>query len=226
MRQIFTLFALIVATGLTAQYTVTTTVQPGDPSSTRIPLYFDVTNDSQDFQEFFWDVKRTAGTPDDWDFSVCDTNLCYGWGEETCPCTDPSELAPGQTYTFTIYVNPNGIVGDHDVEFRILQTCGDENSLMSSTIQSFSIQEPTSTSDIYMSSILLYPNPVINSFRISDDANITAVSIFNVVGKEITTYSHKVGGSYDVTNLEKGIYLVRMMDKEQEVVKVIRMTKE
>lgn len=58
----------------------------------------------------------------------------------------------------------------------------------------------------------LSPNPTKDSFKIKSQEIITDITIFNVLGKEVNKFSKQA--SYSVSNLSKGVYLVRVRTKK------------
>ena len=54
--------------------------------------------------------------------------------------------------------------------------------------------------------------------------NVAKVGIFNIVGKEVRSYRHNPGNTYEIDDLSRGIYIVRMLDAE-ETIKSIRLSK-
>lgn len=72
---------------------------------------------------------------------------------------------------------------------------------------------------------LIYPNPTFDSFSIKNDEQVAGVSVFNIIGKEVLTEKHHSGIEHNVSELKRGIYLVRLKDENDEVLKVIRLTK-
>ena len=62
------------------------------------------------------------------------------------------------------------------------------------------------------SSIVIYPNPTFDTFEVTEDSNVKSIAIYNIIGKEVLTVSHTTGQFHDVSFLNEGIYLVRMLD--------------
>jgi hypothetical protein len=223
----YTLAFMLLTTGLFGQLKVESGAVKGKSTSERVALYFTVTNTSDQEQTFYWDLERSAQMPSDWELSVCDTNTCYDWGSESCPCDEPAKLAPGEEYTFIVNVDPNGIEANYGVDFRLLDKCEDSKVLDSGKLtynisNAVTSEKPKSTS----SSIVIYPNPTFDTFEVTEDSAIKTIAIYNIVGKKVMSVEHRAGQLHDVTTLDEGIYLVRMLDATNEVVKVIRMTKE
>ena len=73
--------------------------------------------------------------------------------------------------------------------------------------------------------IKVFPNPAINYFEIAEDEGIHKIGVFSLIGKNVMTADHQAGKRYDVSEFRTGIYLVRLMDKDGEVIKVVRLSK-
>ena len=188
-------------------------------------VFFTVANVSDETSEFYWDLVKADGLPIDWEFKVCDTNTCYDWGQSQ-PCDAPSQIPANSSYTFYVYLKPNDIKGEHNLTFRILAACDSDSELLAETTISWKVQGSVSAQEELSSSdIIIYPNPTTDRFEVSDDSNISELVIFNIVGKQVLADSHRKGQIHDISVLQKGIYLVRMLDDSHKILKVIRLTK-
>jgi len=229
------LFSLLFSslTGFSQLVMVDATELSGDIQQASIGSTFEVTNSGSETAQFYWDLVRPADMPAEWEFTVCDAVLCLPEGVESSLCDDPSlinVLDPGQTISYyKVSLNTNGIAGNHPVEFRLTSVCGDvtQADVLATQTITFSVSGGSSTESLLdVNSILIYPNPTSDRFQINEDTDITNISIYNIVGKQIASDSHFAGKSHDISDLDKGIYLVRMLDAAQDVVKVLRLTKE
>ena len=79
--------------------------------------------------------------------------------------------------------------------------------------------------EIDVEAIKVFPNPTINYFEIAEDEGIHKIGVFSLIGKNVMTADHRPGKRYDVSEFRNGIYLVRLMDKDGEVIKVVRLSK-
>jgi len=79
----------------------------------------------------------------------------------------------------------------------------------------FGNQESTlSTEDVlFDNNFAIYPNPTSKSFSISKE--VTEISVFDITGKEVKKFNKKniETNIYYISNLNKGIYFVRIQDK-------------
>jgi hypothetical protein len=73
--------------------------------------------------------------------------------------------------------------------------------------------------------IKVYPNPVVDNLRVSDNNDIDQVQIFNLVGKTVKSYDYLKGRNYYVGDLPKGIYLVQFSDRKSKTIVTKRISK-
>ena len=73
--------------------------------------------------------------------------------------------------------------------------------------------------------ISIYPNPTVDVFNINSGEPVGKVEIFNIIGKKIKVLKNIHSNSFDVSDLRNGIYLVRIFNKHNKVLKVIRLGK-
>lgn len=74
--------------------------------------------------------------------------------------------------------------------------------------------------------IRIFPNPTTDFFSVKNDDNLETIVIYNIVGKEVKRISHVAGNKYDIGFLQNGIYIVRLYDDSNKVLKVLRLNKE
>jgi len=192
---------------------------------------FSVKNTGTTEAVFSWEFVRPDEVPTNWKFTICDSKLCYGEGDEkpTCEPDKLNILSPGQAYDFyKVTLNPDSTAGEHTVTFRLIDDCNSTNPEPLGEVNiTFNAAGDSSVSDdIDNNNILLYPNPVNDFFHISSDENVASIAMYNIVGRHIQSEVHRTGQSHDVSNLDKGLYLVRILDRNQKTLKVIRLTKE
>ncbi len=85
-------------------------------------------------------------------------------------------------------------------------------------------QEQTKT--VIQKEIFVYPNPAIDYFTLTaNDQTISRITINNIIGKEVLSYSRTEMNKYDVSHLKKGIYVVRIFNHNDKLVKALRLSK-
>ncbi len=200
----------------------------GPSTSTDIKVDIDVINDLAEEQITFWYIDRESPTehdhlvPSEWEFQLCDKNTCYLWGLETCPTGNPAVFNANETFTYNLHMRPHGVAGIGDI---ILHITAEDGSILTSIPVHYNVDPSTSTKDLDAKQIKIYPNPTTDFIQLTNDNDVSKVAIYNIVGKNINTSSHFSGKSHDVSRLQKGIYLVRLFDQNDNVLSVFRLNK-
>lgn len=85
---------------------------------------------------------------------------------------------------------------------------------------------PESKKKYNIDDIKLYPNPAGDYFRIENGVNIKDIEVINVLGKVVKQYAPaSQSENFYIGDLNTGLYLVRMLDKNKNVIKTIRLQK-
>lgn len=71
----------------------------------------------------------------------------------------------------------------------------------------------------------IFPNPVIDVFNVSTEENIGYIRVYNILGREVTAFDAREVSSFEVTHLKRGIYIVRIFDPQDQLIKALRMSK-
>lgn len=72
------------------------------------------------------------------------------------------------------------------------------------------IASALSVNDVFASKIGIYPNPANEFVKISTDENITGVEVFNLIGKKVISSSSLINNKLDISNLSKGVYVLKI----------------
>jgi hypothetical protein len=139
----------------------------------------------------------------------------FCWGLCYPPNVDESPqfltLGPGESSTdeyFSGHYLPNGIWGASTVEYEFFDMEDEDvfvkvTVIYSATLASIGDQDE----DIFR----LYPNPATDQFTIESKSKMTRVAVFDLTGKEILSQQvDNLKIAMNVSNLESGVYLVRM----------------
>lgn len=179
-----------------------------------------VTNSGEETVNWYWEVVTSDDFPSDSEIRVCDSNNCYlpGYLKTNIPNKLPSGISTNPEATY-IEFKSNGAAAKTLVVLKIYDNPDCKNPVYTSET-TLTTQEVISEADINV-----YPNPTSGDLRISDDADVAQVSIFNIVGKEMVTMNHSAGYSHDISFLRNGMYLVRLIDNDGKVIKTSRLSK-
>lgn len=74
-------------------------------------------------------------------------------------------------------------------------------------------------------SISIFPNPATHYFKVTDNDNIQELVVTDLLGKKVKQFNYASDRQYDVQDLRKGMYLVQIISKDQQVIKIQRLIK-
>jgi hypothetical protein len=221
MQKLILFFSLIFSfqTAIAQQLTVSSTFasQQGR-SSEEITASVLLKNNSNQNMELRWERVRN-NLPSGWDAVVCDKQ-CYS----TLIDSRTFSLAPGESISdFRVSFRPNGVEGIGNVEVKIYEIKKPSNNLtlnfsgsaQHSGISSFSGNNTPS----------VYPNPAIDYIQIQDVNDVKYLEVYNALGRKISDFSVSNNGKYDVSDLPRGMYMVRMLDKHKNIIRTQRISK-
>ncbi len=129
------------------------------------------------------------------------------------------QLKPNQQLTIGSIFYPQNHGGHGEVIIRATNL----NDL-SNTIEKNIKVEAVSRNSKVMSTVSLFPNPATTHFKISNNASLKQLVIYNIVGRKLKSF--KVGDlktEYQVGDLARGIYLVRCLNENQKVIETLRL---
>lgn len=228
MKQIFTLLFSLMLSAMIAQVTIS----PGTLSAVvseevQEHVYtLSITNSGSNPVSLWWKVNKGANFPSAWQTYMCDVNKCYVAGLEACPGSYPNVIAANTTATFTFHFSPNNTVGTGKMSIQLFSDKSFK-TLVAETDKDATViaDKLLGTKNISSNDIKVFPNPADDYFTIKNDAGVAKVSIFNIVGKEVDSYKHVTGSTYNVSDYVRGIYIVRLMDSRGKTMKSIRLNK-
>ncbi len=227
MKQIFTLIFAITLSAMVAQVSIVPGTLAKTISETGDHLYsLSITNAGSSPVTVWWKVKKGSTFSPQWNTQTCDLYTCYANNFDECPASKPQTIAAGATVAYSMHFFPNGVVGSStisfelysDKSFKTLVAQTDPTGVLIAD-KSLSTKTPT-TADLKV-----FPNPTEDYFTIKNDAGVAKISIFNIVGKEVDSYKHVSGSTYNVSDYVRGLYIVRLIDVRGKTLKSIRLNK-
>lgn len=215
---------ILLAFGVNAQLTVNpgTSTGTGPATSIDIGAYAQVTNTSSDTIELLWS-RTVVSMEHGWTTWVCDLNNCYLPTTESCPTNRPNFIAPGSSLNFEVHVGPAGIEGNASVQIQFY-TVDDPSTIIGTLFTQFETTT-SSVSDPGNEVLRIFPNPTTSYFQISDPTSVSEVAIYSMVGNKMRVFNASQGNRYEVSDLPVGVYLVRLLDNNQKVLKTVRLSK-
>lgn len=71
----------------------------------------------------------------------------------------------------------------------------------------------------------IYPNPASEYFTLNTNQLVKRISINTIVGKEVKVLYTNDENKYDLSDLRKGIYVVRIFGNDDSLIKALRLSK-
>lgn len=184
---------------------------------------FFVNNGSTAPVDFLWRAE-VVSMPSNWRIQICDTNLCYDWGQLECPPNNPNTLPVNDPKLMQISAQPNGQTGVGDIDL-ILFDVADPSNIYATIPVTLTTTSNTADVSKKFDEIAIFPNPAISQFSLDNDEGIEKIVVYNIIGKEVKNFDKDAANAYPVSDLRNGMYLVRLFDEQGEAVKVLRLSK-
>lgn len=179
-------------------------------------LTFYITNGSTEAKSVKW--IRTVDLPESWITFVCDTEQCY------LPTTDEAVfvMQPGEEAPLKVTFRATTLTsGSLDLNIFDVDNTSDEQNV-TFNVESF----PVSLTDVEVENIKIYPNPASDYIKISNPEGIETMELYNLIGKKVRTFN--VGSSnstFNISSLPKGMYLIRLLDSDNDILTTKRISK-
>jgi len=125
-------------------------------------------------------------------------------------------------------VNSNGVKGTHSITWNYMAYCNDGNpaELLDQVVFTFEVTGGVSTQNTEEKErTSIFPNPSGDFFSIENDASVAQVYIYSSQGQRMRKFTHEAGGQYDLSELEKGMYLIRMEDAAAHMIATVPLMK-
>jgi hypothetical protein len=217
---------LLFTASATGQFSVSisppSTLGSGPASSTDIGAYAEVTNTSDDTLDMLW-TRRVISMEHEWTSWICDLNNCYLPEIGECPESRPNILAPGSSMNFEVHVGPAGVEGEAELEIDLYSAADPQNILGTINVQ-FETSS-TSVTDLNTSELRIYPNPTTSFFQLNHPADVAQVVVYNIIGNKMREFDARNISRFDISDLTQGIYIVRILNANHQVLRTVRLSK-
>ena len=173
-------------------------------------------------EQITWDIINSAG-------EIVAEGGPYqhlvGSGSTQANVENVNDLPTDECYLFRIYdSNNNGICCNYGNGYYYVKDAGGnhifdgDGDFGSSASHLFSLmRDHTAVGEIEASNLSVYPNPA-NSMIYVDGENVGAVEIYNSLGQKVLTVEGSENTSVNVSSFEKGVYVVRVITNDGNVV--------
>jgi len=178
-----------------------------------------MTNTSSDEKTFNWDINTLCNSAD-FQLTYCDKGGCYLPGN----ISGQVILAGGESGAMDLHIKSDGVNNEMVSEITLAEVGNPDNTV---TV-TFSYAEcgTVGTAEIEAAqSITLFPNPAADQFTLSDNEVVESVAVYNILGSVVKQFEASANGTYDVADLNTGIYLVQLRGEDEEVLRTMKMNK-
>lgn len=212
--------------------TLTLSAQISAPES--VNLHLDLNSDDEETtiavsngmngdMSLLWEIELAADFPEEWSTWFCDINLCYSPAVRSCPVDSPNKIEAGQSQRWIFHATSDGFTGTGTAFVNIIDEA--TGAVVSTTTVNITAGSVGVNDIANLDAVQVYPNPTVDYFKIAEDSEVSKIGVFSLIGKSILLADHTPGNSYNVSDFRNGIYLVRLMDEDGEVIKVVRLSK-
>lgn len=220
MKQLFFGILFVLSYGLKGQtvLVISPTTSSVSVKSTDLDVAAkaNLKNTSKDTIIVKW-TRKIENITQGWSSAVCDKNFCY------IPSIDSMRLimAPGETSNMDIHVYPGGISGSAKVSLSIEQIGKPETKVTASYL--FNQSTPTKSED--KDAIQLYPNPTQDYFMVNSPIVLGKIELYNITGEKAKVYYAYKNKRYYIDDIPSGIYMARLFNLHEEILKTVILKK-
>ncbi|HMQ59157.1 MAG TPA: T9SS type A sorting domain-containing protein [Flavilitoribacter sp.] len=183
----------------------TVIVQNITPDTSDAAGHSKVKNNGIQVKNFKWERTEIQIT-DGWQSAVCDKNQCYFPEVATKEFT----LGPSEEGTMDVHAYPNNLEGAAVIQVVVTDLVNSNNT--ATGIYYFN-PAVTGTREVTAARVKVYPNPSNGVFTISQNEVAGNIEVFNMAGKRVKAFNYANGDWYDISDLPRGAYFIRLIDK-------------
>ncbi len=194
-----------------------------DPVETEnIQVDFELNNEGEDTVMLAWTLE-VVSKPDAWNYYVCDTEICYNFNQDVSSVERPNIILPESSIVVMFHTLPEQVEGVGEYKISFFDVSNPDSILVEVPITVNTVT--TSTDNISVKGLSLFPNPATDFFRINTGDIVSKIDVVSVVGKKVATFKAAQGQYYDIKSLNSGMYYVRLLNDNEDVIKVMKLKK-
>lgn len=172
-------------------------------------------NNLDSYTTFQW-IKNEVNVPENWQISMCDESICY----EPEIQMGLSNIAANSSYNFALQIYPFNSNNEIDLNSGsvTLEVAADIDNIQFVTID-FEVVAITTNQFVIKNTIKISPNPCSTYINIEGfyEENVAQIKVYDLSAKFlIQSYE----SSFDVSQLNKGTYMLKFLDAQQQLISV------
>ncbi len=181
-----------------------------------------IINTSDSTKTFRW-VRKVESISMGWKSAICDINACYNTDIDSTPSDFYLELAPGDSSILDVHIRPGGLDGSAHIKVLLEEVGNPGNSVEGTFLFNETI---SSAAEVEVSNVQIFPNPVDAYFQLSSYDEVAHVMLYTIAGSLVREYISYPGEKFDVVGQQRGMYLVRILNRDKKVLKTVVMHKQ
>ena len=221
----FLVFSAAILSANFASAQTTFSLQPNPSSVTGLPDEYDsyahatIKNTSAVRDSIQW-VRTEIMLPEGFSTAVCDPVQCYFPGVSTMTFT----LAPGESGPMDVhFYNPLETSGSGLVHLKVTNLLVPND--MATAVYVFNTT--TSAKDAQpAANVRLFPNPTTEGFALENAAEVAAVRIFALDGRQVASFEPSADQRYSVADQPAGTYIVALLAKNGKAFQAVELRKQ
>jgi hypothetical protein len=88
------------------------------------------------------------------------------------------------------------------------------------------INNPTQEQIKIIEDIKVFPNPAVDYIQIANGSFVVKkIVILNIFSKEVKSFQHYNNAQHDISELKPGLYIIRMVDDKNKVIRSLKFNK-
>ncbi|HRI32140.1 MAG TPA: T9SS type A sorting domain-containing protein [Saprospiraceae bacterium] len=166
-------------------------------------------------------AKENLLMPLFWDSYVCDNNQCYSPAVVKCPEDAANEVLVDSTVNMDVHFQTDGTQGGAHVVIWV----NEKDDTTKKLKIDYLFNKTVSNNEVKNIAIKMYPNPASNAFTVEYNTGLTRVELYSILGKKVVSFNAGHFKSYDISNLVDGIYLVKLIGPNDQLLRTVRLQK-
>ncbi len=224
MKKLILLTGFILMGFLGFAQSFTVYPSPASVSGLASEPYFEavshVENNTSNELTLYWE-RIVNDIPADWNSSMCDNSQCYVPQVYLMDFT----IGVGDESILDVRFYPAGLVGEGEVEVLVYDPTDSLNTVVSHKYYGTATL-PTDVEDLVEENFKVYPNPATDYIILPQNNSAQQAAIYNIAGQQIRLIDLQNGTErINISDLNRGLYLVQFLDKNKKKLHTTRLTK-
>ncbi len=180
-----------------------------------------MTNNTNTTKTYLWE-RTILCSEGALEIRFCDWTGCY------LPLVGEAEftLEGNQSGAMDLHVilEDENVEGSALVEVKVTEVGNDTNT--TTIVYEYNACTPSAVEDIEAATaIQLFPNPVKETFTLTENDVVDQVIVYDLLGKQIKAFNAADSNQYDISEFTPGIYMAKLLGDDKATLKTIKLLK-